>query len=251
MNEDLFSEVSPIISSFSNSQEDSPRKLQDEKNLEKHCHPSLPKLSERQEQVLAIVKEALSQGFPFPSLSQIAKKMNIKTKAGVAGHMKALEKKGYIQRKEQRVSIFNLHSENEENLEREKEASGIALVGCIAAGPARESFDDNEKHYIDLDPGFFGEKKDALFAVEVTGESMNGDAICEGDIAIIKKQKEFRNNNDILALRLHSNEVTLKRIQVKEKVIELISSNKEFLTKSFPKNSVEIIGKFVGLLRKA
>ena len=77
---------------------------------------------------------------------------------------------------------------------------------------------------------------------------MSGDAIADGDIAMIKRQQEA-NKNDVLALRIED-EITLKRLRLSGDRAELLPSNPLHDIRSVPADRVEIIGKLVGIVRK-
>jgi repressor LexA len=77
---------------------------------------------------------------------------------------------------------------------------------------------------------------------------MSGDAISDGDIAMIRMQREAV-LGDILAVRVDG-EITLKRIRQVDDRIELLPSNREFSVRSVPAEQVEILGKLVGIVRK-
>ena len=73
--------------------------------------------------------------------------------------------------------------------------------------------------------------------------------ILDGDIVIVKKANTARNNQIVVAL-VDQEEATLKRIYKSGQTIELIPENKDFETKSFGPDRVEVQGILVGLVRK-
>jgi len=87
------------------------------------------------------------------------------------------------------------------------------------------------------------------FALEIEGESMIEAGILDGDIVIVKKANTARNNQIVVAL-VDQEEATLKRIYKTGQTIELIPENKDFETKSFGPDRVEVQGILVGLVRK-
>jgi repressor LexA len=97
-----------------------------------------------------------------------------------------------------------------------------------------------------VDHAFFGGGD--IQAIRVAGESMSGDSIADGDIAMIKLQSEA-NKGDILAVRIED-EITLKRIKLVGDRCQLIPSNPEFSVREVPARHLQIIGKLVGVIRK-
>lgn len=191
-------------------------------------------LTARQQEILDLVMSELNQGRSFPSLNWIAGQVGIKTKRGVAIHLDALEKKGYINRNTQYFELRNQKS--------------FPFATGLSAGLAQEAFDSNES--ISFDPDYFG--RGSLVAISISGESMAGDSIHDGDVVIIKlldEQKEH-SKNDILAVRIDNQELTLKRINQTDGMIELIPSNPDFKPHRYSLERVSVIGKYVGLVRK-
>jgi repressor LexA len=76
-----------------------------------------------------------------------------------------------------------------------------------------------------------------ILALRVIGDSMSGDSVADGDIAMIKRQQEG-NKGDILALRIEGDQA------------RLLSSNPEHPVRLVPAAQLEILGKLVGIIRK-
>jgi repressor LexA len=191
-----------------------------------------------QNEVLDFVTRQIERQQPFPSLREIASHFGF-THTTARFHLKALEKKGYIRQREQRVSEYVLT--------RNKRASSgmFALVASIPAGTPSSVYDETAEMF-SVDQDFFGGGN--IKALTVKGDSMSGDAITDGDIAMIRLQNEAV-LGDILAIRVEG-EITLKRIRQNENRIELLPSNREFPVRSVPAEQVEILGKLVGVVRK-
>ncbi len=198
----------------------------------------MKKLTPIQNEVLAFVKRQLATGLPFPSLREIAAYFGF-THTTARFHLKALEKKGIVAQRQQRVSEYEL-------AEAQAPAPGrFALVASIPAGEPTDVYDENAEMF-SVDQDFFGGGD--VCALRVKGDSMKGDAITDGDIAMIRLQREAV-LGDILAVRV-AGEITLKRIRQMEDRIELLPSNREFPVRSVPADQVEILGKLVGIVRK-
>jgi repressor LexA len=88
-------------------------------------------------------------------------------------------------------------------------------------------------------------KKGTVFALKVVGESMIGEGINDGDIAIIQKKEVARNGEIVVALI--EGEATLKTYFKDADMVRLEPSNSKFKTIKTKKAS--ILGKLVGLYR--
>lgn len=195
-------------------------------------------LTSIQQQVYDYTRQVLEQGLPFPSLRDIAAHFGFKHTTA-RFHLKALEKKGYIKQREQRVSEYLLAGESS------PDPQSFMLVAKISAGAPMPVFDETGESF-SVDHDFFGGGD--IRGIRVSGESMVGDSIADGDIAMIKLQKNA-NKGDILAVRI-DDEITLKRIKLMGDIFQLLPSNPEFPVREVPAQSLEIIGKLVGVVRK-
>lgn len=191
-----------------------------------------------QQAVYDYTRQTMSEGSPFPSLRDIAAHFGFKHTTA-RFHLKALEKKGFIKQRSQRVSDYLLANQT---IERPHE---FRLAARIPAGVPSAVFDESSETF-SVNHDFFGGGD--IQAIRVAGESMSGDSIADGDIAMIKLQSEA-NKGDILAVRIED-EITLKRIKLMGDRCQLIPSNPEFSIREVPARHLQIIGKLVGVIRK-
>ena len=191
-----------------------------------------------QQQVYDYTCEILKQGLPFPSLRQIAEHFGFKHTTA-RFHLKALERKGYIKQREQRASEYFLPDQLLQNTEE------FLLVAKISAGTPMPVYDESSESF-SVDHEFFGGGD--IRGIRVSGDSMSGDSIADGDIAMIKFQSNA-DKGDILALRIED-EITLKRVNLKGDTAQLLSSNPDYPVREVPAQNLQIIGKLVGVVRK-
>jgi repressor LexA len=205
-------------------------------------------LTDIQQAVYDYTRQALQRGLPFPSLRDIAGHFGFQHTTA-RFHLKALEKKGYIQQRSQRVSDYMLINElaPEERITEYPgyQAQAFDLVGRIPAGAPLPVFDETRESF-SVTHDYFGGGE--ILGIRVVGESMSGDAIADGDIAMIKRQQDA-NKGDILALRIED-EITLKRIRLDGDHFQLLPSNPEHSIRRVPAQQLEILGKLVGIVRK-
>ena len=199
-------------------------------------------LTEIQRAVYDYTRDAIREGRPFPSLREIAAHFGFQHTTA-RFHLKALEKKGYIRRREQRASEYRLTESTESYAGLD--LPGFDLVARIPAGAPLPVFDETRERF-SVTQDFFGGGE--IIGIRVVGDSMSGDSIADGDIAMIKRQQEA-NKNDVLALRIED-EITLKRLRLVDDRAELIPSNPEYDVRIVPADRVEILGKLVGIVRK-
>ena len=195
-------------------------------------------LTDIQRAVYDYTRQALKQGRPFPSLREIASHFGFQHTTA-RFHLKALEKKGFIRQRSQRVSDYMLPDE------MDTRSRDFDLVARIPAGAPLPVFDETRESF-SVTHDFFGGGD--ILGIRIVGDSMSGDSIADGDIAMIKRQQEA-NKGDILALRIED-EITLKRIRLQGDKAELLPSNPEYSIRVVPARQLEILGKLVGIIRK-
>ncbi len=199
----------------------------------------MEQLTPIQRSVYDYVRKVLRQGLPFPSLRDIAAQFDFQHTTA-RFHLKALEKKGYIEQRSQRVSDYRLTGDDET-----PSIDAFDLVAKIPAGAPLPVYDESRESF-SVNRDFFGGGD--IIGIRVVGDSMMGDSIAEGDIAMIKRQQQA-SKGDILAVRIDG-EITLKRIRLKGDQFELIPSNPEHPTRQVPAQQLEVLGKLVGIIRK-
>ena len=197
-------------------------------------------LTDIQQAVYDYTRKALQQGRPFPSLREIASHFGFQHTTA-RFHLKALEKKGYVQQRSQRVSDYFLP----DGQGATEPGNSFDLVARIPAGAPSAVFDETPESF-SVTYDFFGGGE--ILGVRVAGDSMSGDSIADGDIAMIKRQRDA-NKGDILALRIED-EITLKRLHIEGDKARLLPSNPEHSIRIVPAGQVEILGKLVGIVRK-
>ena len=195
-------------------------------------------LTDIQQKVYDYTHQAIREGRPFPSLRDIAAQFGFQHTTA-RFHLKALEKKGYIRQRSQRVSDYMLADEWHDRGE------SFDLIARIPAGAPLPVFDESRESFA-VTHEFFGGGD--ILALRVIGDSMSGDSVADGDIAMIKRQQEG-NKGDILALRIED-EITLKRVELQGDQARLLPSNPEHPVRLVPAAQLEILGKLVGIVRK-
>jgi repressor LexA len=212
------------------------------------------KLTERQQQILDLIREAVaSTGFP-PTRAEIAQKLGFRSANAAEDHLRALARKGVIEltagasrgiRLTESASDFMSESQfdAETPLLQEsteigvRSASGrlslkqppdmgqmlVPLIGRVAAGFPLLAAENIEKE-ISVDPNMFAQQPDYL--LKVKGLSMRDIGILDGDLLAIKKTSDARNGQIIVA-RI-DDEVTVKRLNKKGNHIELLPENPDF-----------------------
>lgn len=169
-------------------------------------------LTERQKEILHLIREhTATSGFP-PTRADICRAMGFKSPNAAEDHLRALERKGAIE-------ILAGASRGI----RVKQESGVPLIGRVAAGAPILAAENIEGRY-KIDPRMF--KPHADYLLTVKGESMRDAGILDGDLLAVHRTPEFKAGQIVVA-RI-ADEVTVKRIRRNRNMIELLPANPDF-----------------------
>jgi repressor LexA len=200
----------------------------------------LPSLTARQKEIYDFLLQVIREKGYAPSITEIGSRFKIASTNGVADHLKALEKKGYIRRMGKRaIEMVNAFGETALIATRE-----VPILGRVPAGKPFLS-EENIEGFLSL-PSDMGSGK--LFALQVKGDSMIGAGIMDGDRVIIQQQGTAENGQIICALI--EGEATLKRFFKKNGVVTLKAENEKYSPIILSKGEFRIVGKIIGLIRK-
>jgi repressor LexA len=200
----------------------------------------LPSLTARQKEIYDFLLQAIREKGYAPSIPEIGARFKIASTNGVADHLKALEKKGYIRRIGKRaIEIVNALGEAALIATRD-----VPILGRVPAGKPFLS-EENIEGYLAI-PSDMGSGRQ--FALQVRGDSMVGAGIMEGDRVIVQQQSTAENGQIVCALI--DGEATLKRFFKKKDVVTLKAENEKYPPIVLSKGEFRIVGKVIGLIRK-
>lgn len=203
---------------------------------------SATNLTTRQQEILDYLKSSQRKTGIMPSTRELQHYFGFASQTAAMSHLRALEKKGAIQRLPGKARAVAFPDE----LDRE-EIVDIPIYGRIAAGYGDDTTPEKEG-CLSIDIRSLGIQRSArTFALKVRGESMVDAHICDGDVVIM----EFREprNGDVVAA-LIDGETTLKRYVVENGKSFLHAENKDF-PDLIPARELIVQGVLVALLRQA
>jgi repressor LexA len=198
----------------------------------------MAKLTARQQQVLDLIRRHIDDtGYP-PTRADIARELGFRSANAAEEHLKALARKGAIE-------IIPGASRGI----RLPEERGIPIVGRVAAGSpvlAEEHIED----YCELPADFFRPAAD--YFLRVTGDSMVGIGICDGDLLAVHSTP-VANDGDVVVARL-DDEVTVKRLRRgrERHRLQLLAENPEYapIDVDLREQACVIEGLSVGVVRR-
>lgn len=201
------------------------------------------KVSKRQEDILAFIKEEVrAKGYP-PSVREIGEAVGLASSSTVHGHLARLEQKGFIRRDPTKPRAIEI-LEPEDSIQKQS-VIHVPLVGKVTAGSPITAI-ENIEEYFPL-PDTYGTSEDQLFMLEIMGESMIEAGILDGDLVIVK-QKSTADNGDIVVAMTEEDEATVKRFFKEKNHFRLQPENSTM--EPIIVDQVSILGQVVGLYRR-
>jgi len=200
--------------------------------------PDFSQLTPRQREIYDFIRSKIESRGYGPTVREIGEAFKIRSPNGVMCHLKALEKKGLIERQEFSARAIKL-------LDYKFGGSkGLPFLGTVAAGAPIEAVENKE--IVDINEMFEGNDHCVL---KVRGQSMIDDHIEDGDLVVVKRKKSAGKGECVVAMV--NGEVTLKKFYREDDHIRLEPSNGTMAPIIVPaKDEPEIYGVLVGVVRK-
>ena len=213
------------------------------------------KLSEKQILIINFIENYFNENGISPTIEDVRSGCNLSSKSVVSYNLNILEENGLLDRKKGMARSITSIKE----IEKSNEIVVVPIVSNISAGSPLELFSSDEIFYnqkdniesISLSKSML-KNYNNIVALKISGDSMKGDLIMDGDIIILDCNNISTNDiksGDIVAARVDEDYATLKRMFINKNKIELRPSNKLYSSIYTDKKNVKIDGKVVGLVR--
>jgi repressor LexA len=201
-------------------------------------------LTHRQSQILDFLRSFKCLEGMAPTYREISGHFNFKSTKAASDHVHALEKKGYVRIHEKRARGIEIISTKTNLIGN---VVSIPILGNIPAGkPERK--EEHLFNTIAADEMILGNcKRHRLFALKVTGDSMKGRNICDGDWVFVDADAPPNEGDVVVALIDGDN--TLKTLAKKNKRIYLKSENPDY-PDWFPMEEMIVQGVVKTLIRR-
>lgn len=199
-------------------------------------------LTPKRLRVLTFIRDYTNEHGYAPTMQELADEFGV-SKVTVFEHIDALEREGYLTRSRHKARSLRLSKHIDFPDEK---STRLPLVGTIAAGVPIEAIEDRE--VVDLEELFASARREQKrFVLQVRGDSMIGDNICDGDLVVIEERQTARDGEMVVAL-IEEQEATLKRFYRTKSGVRLEASNPAY--EPILASGVRIQGIVVGVIRK-
>lgn len=205
----------------------------------------MKELTQRQLEVTKFIEDFFDTNGYAPSVRDVANHFGFSPKAAY-DHLTALKKKNIIRTADnlpRGMALLKRTSPSENTIIK------VPLVGTTAAGVPILS-EENYDGYVSIPQALTGTSPaDTLYALRVRGDSMIGDGINDGDLAIMIKTK-CADNGDIVAASIGDDEeygITLKHFYRNENNYELRPANPAY--KKITSTHCDVHGRLLMIIR--
>ncbi|NWH08927.1 MAG: transcriptional repressor LexA [Alphaproteobacteria bacterium] len=239
-------------------------------------------LTRKQYELLMFVHQRVRETGVPPSFEEMKEALDLRSKSGIHRLITALEERGFIRRLQHRARAIEVVKLPENSGQAHAQARrgfqpavidahgrrdvrpavapavskpvpvsaspgvNVPLIGRIAAGTPIEAL-QNAIDQIPVPPDMLGTGEH--FALEVTGDSMIGAGILDGDTVIIARA-DTATTGDIIVALVDDAEATLKRLRRRGDSVALEAANPAYETRIFSADRVKVQGRLIGLLRR-
>ena len=218
-------------------------------------------LTQQQKKMLSVLIEHFEAHDVPPSFEELCAALDLKSKSGIHRLLSGLEERGYIRRLPNRAraievvkypdgtAMRNLSDDKpqidsapqDENMSEQS----IPFLGKIAAGTPIDAISDPTR-FVAMPHHLMG--RGDYYALEIEGDSMIEAGILDGDTVIIERQNTAQTGEIVVAL-VDGEEATLKRLRKRGESIALEPANKDYETRLFGPDRVQVQGRLAGLVR--
>jgi repressor LexA len=200
-------------------------------------------ITARQRRIIEYIRKTVRErGYP-PTVREIGEAVGLASSSSVHAQLANLERRGLVRRDPTKPRAMELRGPGASR----RGGVDVPLVGKVSAGTPILA-DQNIEEYLTVPTGFAG--ADDHFALRVSGDSMVGAGILDGDMVVVRRQNTA-GEGDIVAVLLPGaaeDEATVKRLHKENGRVVLVPENPSM--QPFEMTDGSIMGKIVAVLRK-
>jgi len=200
-------------------------------------------ITARQKELLSIIYQYIKDsGFP-PTFEEMKQKLGVSSNQSVIDLLAKLEKQGFLKRNESVARSIAL-------LPMAYEVLGqpplVAFLGITSAGAPIEPIEiSGEWRPVSSDAAILS---DQVFLLKISGDSMINAGIDDGDVVLVKSEKEFVSGDVVLADT--GSEKTIKRFVSEENppYVYLKPENPKYKIRPIT-DEMKLVGKVISVLK--
>lgn len=203
-------------------------------------------LYRKERELLEYLAQFQSQYGYSPTLSELAKATNHRSKSTIHSLIRSLVEKGYVRKVEGNTRVLKIIDDKVKLASMGTQPSiELPLMGYIAAGKPLEPHTDPNATF-QVSASMLSGKKTS-YVLQIKGNSLIDDGILDGDFVVIEKDMHV-SNGDIIVAIVDDSLATLKKYYKEGERIVLRPANAN-MDPIYP-TSLDVQGKVVGVIRK-
>lgn len=203
--------------------------------------PPETEITDAERRTLAEVRDFIAQrGFP-PTMSELGEQLGV---AAASAHqlVRQLERKGFLRREPRKARSLSVVREPHASLAT---LVPVPWVGLVKAGPAMLA-EEHRRGEVLVDAAVA--ERGPCFALTITGDSMTGAGLHDGDVVIVRRQPVAESGEIVVALL--GDEATVKRLLIQGDRIELQAANPRYPPMPVSgETEFRILGKVIAIRR--
>lgn len=203
-------------------------------------------LTAKQRRVYEFIRDTIAARRSPPTRAEIAEALGFASPNAAQAHLRTLERKGFIELNARLSRGIRLRDEDTAASDSGARTVNLAVIGRVAAGAPLLAVEHVERH-CDVDTRLFVHTPDYL--LRVSGESMTGAGILDGDLLAVARTTEVRDGQ--IAVFRWGDEVTVKRFSRDGDIARLRSENPDYddIVIDTRREQLELEGLAVGVIR--
>ncbi len=210
-------------------------------NPKRRGRPPTDAITPSQRKALKAIREFIARrGFP-PTMKELGERLGVSA-ASAHQLVRQLQRKGFVRHQPGKARSLSIVREPGETIEP---LVPVPLLGEVKAGPAMLA-EENRMGEVLVEGSLA--RRGPCFALRISGDSMVGASIHEGDVVIVRRQPIAESGDIVVALI--DDEATVKRLFIQGDRIELRPENNRYKPVPIgPDTDFRILGKVIAVRR--
>jgi len=206
-------------------------------------------LSERQKRILEFIRVYSAKNRYPPTIREIGQAVGISSTSVVNYNLNILQREGHIVRNREISRGIQMPSAPQTLPSVRIPILGVIVASAPVPIPDSDFSMMGEDAVVELTRDMVDDDPD-LYALEVRGNSMVDALIHDGDMVVMKHQREARNGDLVAVWLKNEKETTLKRFYLEKDRVRLQPANPTMEPIYVHPSNVEIQGKVVVVIRR-